>query len=99
MTRSLILVLGVLIASLGACSRQSAAPTSTQGAAEQAPAQTNAASAPAAGAATLANAPAGSPGAAPGGSEPTDGSDDAPVGTTSLEKIAELPSQHQLPDG
>jgi thiol:disulfide interchange protein DsbA len=101
MKRPLALLLVVLAASFGACGRQATAPATTQGAAagtsasDQAPpgqgpdvARTEAASAPAA----LANAAAGAQDAA-------DGSDDAPVGTTSLEKIADLPSQHQLPDG
>lgn len=57
-------------------------------------------SAPGAASETLANAPS-TAGSAAAASAPdaADGSDDAPVGTTSLEKIADLPAQHQLPDG
>jgi thiol:disulfide interchange protein DsbA len=51
----------------------------------------------------LANPPVSSAAiaaAAASGPDAADDSDDAPpVGTTSLEKIADLPAQHQLPDG
>jgi thiol:disulfide interchange protein DsbA len=109
MKRTIALTLALLAVSFGACGHQAAAPTSTQGAdagaaAQQQQAQPQAqqgqaadtTSGPAAAATqTLANAAAGSA-ATPAAA--ADGSDDAPVGTTSLEKIADLPSQHQLPD-
>jgi thiol:disulfide interchange protein DsbA len=102
MKRLIVLVLVLLAVNLSACSRQAAAPAGSQAAGsgpEQAqPAQAADAVAVQAANATLASAgssPA-SPVSAPGAA---DGSDDAPVGTTSLEKIADLPSQHQLPDG
>jgi protein dithiol oxidoreductase (disulfide-forming) len=109
MKGSFLLALGLAV-SLCACARHAAAPTATQGAATPASApdrsQTGQAAdlaggADAAAATTLANAAASAPGtAAPAsGPEAADGSDDVPVGTTSLEKIAELPAQHQLPDG
>jgi thiol:disulfide interchange protein DsbA len=107
MKRSILLLLG-LAASFSACAREAGAPAVTQGA-------TNAVSAPepvqagqaadlASGAATaspttLANAPASSAGTVAASAPDADGSDDVPVGTTSLEKIADLPAQHQLPDG
>jgi thiol:disulfide interchange protein DsbA len=50
----------------------------------------------------LANPPVSSAAiaaAAASGPDAADDSDDAPVGSTSLEKIADLPAQHQLPDG
>jgi protein dithiol oxidoreductase (disulfide-forming) len=114
MTRSTLLLLGLLAVSVGACGRNGGAPASTQGAtpapaaAASAPEQPAsgqaadlAASAPSASSETLANAPTNAAGTAAVASAPdaADGSDDAPVGTTSLEKIADLPAQHQLPDG
>jgi protein dithiol oxidoreductase (disulfide-forming) len=102
MKRLLVLVLALLAMTLGACGRQASAPPSSSQAAaggnapEQAPSsQATAATADQAANATLANAGSG-PASAP---VAADGSDDAPVGTTSLEKIADLPAQHQLPDG
>jgi len=110
MNRS-ILLLALLCVSVTACAREATAPATTQGAAATTSAPEAArpgqaadlASGPAAGATTtaLANVPV-SPAAAAAASAPdaADDSDDAPpVGTTSLEKIADLPSQHQLPDG
>jgi protein dithiol oxidoreductase (disulfide-forming) len=104
MKRLLVLALALLAMNLSACARQGAAPAGSQAATggsgqepvpQSQPAQPAAAQA---GGATLANAGSGpaSPASAP---ESVDGTDDAPVGTTSLEKIADLPSQHQLPDG
>ncbi len=98
MRRLLVLVLALLAVSLGACGRQASAPAGSQ-AAGNTPGQAPRSQADAAGdqSANAALATAGSaPASAP---EAADGSDDAPVGTTSLEKIAELPSQHQLPNG
>ena len=95
MKRSLVAVLALLSVSFSACGREAAAPASTQGAT----AATTSAPESAA-PMSLANAPVSSAAIAAGsGPEVTDASDDAPVGTTSLEKIADLPSQHQLPDG
>jgi protein dithiol oxidoreductase (disulfide-forming) len=107
--RSILLALSLAV-TLGACGREAGAPAVSQGAATTASApertQTGQAADLASGADTasttsLANVPASSAGAAAPGSGPeaADGSDDVPVGTTSLEKIAELPAQHQLPDG
>jgi protein dithiol oxidoreductase (disulfide-forming) len=109
MKRSIVLLLSLLTVSFSACAREAAAPAATQGATatastpDQAP-QGQAAdvannSAANAMTTTLANAPAAGSSAAASGPDPVDGADDAPVGTTSLEKIADLPSQHQLPDG
>jgi thiol:disulfide interchange protein DsbA len=95
--------------SFSACGREAAAPATTQGATattgapETAQSPAPAADGPAISATTtaLANAPVSSAAiaaAAASGPESAD-SDDAPVGTTSLEKIADLPAQHQLPDG
>jgi thiol:disulfide interchange protein DsbA len=100
MKRLLVVVLALVAVSLSACGRQAGAPASsgqaaTGNAPTSAPASPAGASADQAANATLANAGSG-PASAP---EAADGSDDAPVGTTSLEKIAELPAQHQLPDG
>jgi hypothetical protein len=112
--RAVALLLALLTVSLGACGHETATPVSTQAAAasvpdqaQQAPAADLAAaqsSGPAANAsaATLASTqPTAATASAPADSlDPADASDDAPVvGTTSLEKIADLPSQHQLPDG
>jgi thiol:disulfide interchange protein DsbA len=112
MKRSILLLLVLLPMSFSACAREAATPATTQGAAatssaaESTPpgAAADTASAPADSAATtaLANVPVSSAAVAAAGSAPeaADDSDDAPpVGTTSLEKIADLPSQHQLPDG
>ncbi len=114
MNRSTLLLLGLLAVSFGACGRNGGGPASTQGAtpttaaatrAPEQPATGQAAdlagSAPSAASETLANAPTSAAGTAAVASAPdaADGSDDAPVGTTSLEKIADLPAQHQLPDG
>jgi protein dithiol oxidoreductase (disulfide-forming) len=106
MKRSKVLLLALLAVTCGACGREAAAPAATQGAAASAPdqLQQSQAHAPSAAAATLANnaanTSASSAAAAPTtGQDAADGSDDAPVGTTSLEKIADLPSQHQLPAG
>jgi thiol:disulfide interchange protein DsbA len=109
MKHSILLVLGLAM-SFSACARQAGAPAATQGAATSIsapePAQSGQAADLASGAETasttsLANVPPSSAGsAAPAsGPEAADGSDDVPVGTTSLEKIADLPAQHQLPDG
>ncbi len=99
MRRLLVLLLAVTAVSLGACGRQASPPAGSQPATgnvpEQSPRSATAdAAADQAGSAALANA-----GSAPASAPEADGSDDAPVGTTSLEKIAELPAQHQLPDG
>jgi thiol:disulfide interchange protein DsbA len=108
MKHSILLVLGLAL-SFSACAREASAPVTTQGAATTTsapePAPTGQAADLASGAetastTTLANVPASSAGtAAPAsGPEAADGSDDVPVGTTSLEKIADMPAQHQLPD-
>jgi thiol:disulfide interchange protein DsbA len=103
MKQSIAALLALLCVSFSACGREAAAPATTQGATAATTAPESAQpgrAAEVAGATTtaLANAPVSS--AAEGsGPETADGSDDAPVGTTSLEKIADLPSQHQLPDG
>jgi protein dithiol oxidoreductase (disulfide-forming) len=102
MKRSNVLLLALLAVSCTACGREAAVPATTQGAAARAPAQMQPGQAPAPSAAAttlLANAPASSAAAPATGQDAADGSDDAPVGTTSLEKIADLPSQHQLPAG
>ncbi len=115
MKRSIVLMLALLSVSFGACARETTAPpATTQGAtattATAAPAQPGEAADVAAGAAPGASttalashAPPASAGVtAAAGSSPdgaADGADDVPIGTTSLEKIADLPSQHQLPDG
>jgi thiol:disulfide interchange protein DsbA len=114
MKRSLILLIGLLSVSFSACARETAAPAATQGAVattsagapESAPqgeaADADSGSAPAAAATALANPPASSAAiaaAAASGPVAADDVDDAPVGSTSLEKIADLPAQHQLPDG
>ena len=103
MKQSIAALLALLCVSFSACGREAAAPATTQGATAATTAPESAQpgrAAEVAGATTtaLANAPVSS--AAEGsGPDAADGSDDAPVGTTSLEKIADLPSQHQLPDG
>ena len=100
-----ILLLGLLAVSCGACGRESGTPAATQGTATTASAPAAGRSGEAAdlgsGAAsaaptTLANAASGPGTSAP---EAADAGDDVPAGTTSLEKIADMPSQHQLPDG
>jgi protein dithiol oxidoreductase (disulfide-forming) len=94
MTRVLLLLLALLPVSFGACARQGTAPASSQGASATAPgAAAQAARTQAADAATVTAENAAS------GPDPADESDDVPVGTTSLEKIADLPAQHQLPNG
>jgi thiol:disulfide interchange protein DsbA len=108
MKRSIVLLTCLLSMSFSACGRERAAPATTQGAtattsAPQAGqvADTGTTSAPENAATTtaLANPPLSSAaGAAASGPEVAD-ADDAPVGSTSLEKIADLPAQHQLPDG
>ncbi|HEY1898518.1 MAG TPA: thiol:disulfide interchange protein DsbA/DsbL [Steroidobacteraceae bacterium] len=111
MNRPIVLLLALLSLSISGCSHQAAVPATTQGALTSAPEQAKqdvaasangqAASATAT-VADVANPPASSAAAAvaqPGAEGPADGTDDAPVGTTSLEKIADLPSQHRLPDG
>jgi len=104
MKRLLVLVLALLAVNLSACGRQAAAPAGSQASTggngpDQAPrSQPAAAVVDQAGSAALANTGSG-PASAASAPESLDGSDDAPVGTTSLEKIADLPSQHQLPDG
>lgn len=99
MRRLLVVVIALAAMSLSACGRPAGAPAGSGQAATAGNGPAPAASGPTADAtaeqATLANAGSG-PASAP---EAADGSDDAPVGTTSLEKIAELPAQHQLPDG
>ena len=107
MKRSIILLLALVSASLSGCSRNSPAPGSPAGstaASAPAPAQPEPPQATG-GSAPPASAPATTPAdaSAPSGSGPAavqnpNGSDDAPAGTTSLEKIAELPAQHQLPN-
>jgi thiol:disulfide interchange protein DsbA len=109
MKRSILLLMGLAV-SFSACAREAGAPPATQGVAATASApaagQSGQAADLASGAAsaaptTLANAPAAAAGSAAVASAPeaADASDDVPVGTTSLEKIADLPAQHQLPDG
>ncbi len=110
MKRSILSVLVLLAISCSACGREAGAPATTQGATastsapEAAPAGQAAqlASGPAGNATTtaLANVPSATAGAAAASSpNAEDDSDDAPIGTTSLEKIADMPAQHQLPDG
>ena len=115
MKRSIVLLIGLLSVSFSACGRETAAPPSTQGstatisAPESAPqgqaADVDSTSAPTATPDTttaLANPPASSAAitaAAASGPDAADDGDAAPVGSTSLEKIADLPAQHQLPDG
>jgi thiol:disulfide interchange protein DsbA len=112
MKRSIIVLTCLLSVSFSACGRETAAPATTQGATATTsapqPAQTGqvadtgTASAPENSATTaLANPPVSSAaGAAAAASSPeVADADDAPVGSTSLEKIADLPAQHQLPDG
>lgn len=103
MKQSIAALLALLCVSFSACGREAAAPATSPGATAATTAPQSAQpgrAAEVAGATTtaLANAPVSSA-AAGSGPEAADGSDDAPVGTTSLEKIADLPSQHQLPDG
>lgn len=109
MKRSILLLL-CLALSFSACAREAGAPAVTQGAASSAstPAPTASGqaadlggSAATAAATTLANAPPNAAGSSAAASAPeaSDDGDDLPVGTTSLEKIADLPTQHQLPDG
>ncbi len=102
MRRLPVLVLALLAMSLGACGRQASAPPSSSQAAAAGNTPDQAPSNPAATATAdpAANAPLADAGSGPASAPlAADGSDDAPVGTTSLEKIADLPSQHQLPDG
>jgi thiol:disulfide interchange protein DsbA len=112
MKRSSLALLALLCVSFSACGREAAAPPTTQGAtaatsapqAAQPGEAADIAGGPTANAPTaLANSPPVSSGAiaaaAASGPEAADDSDDVPVGTTSLEKIADLPAQHQLPDG
>ena len=96
MRRLPVLLIALLAVGLGACSRQSAAPATGPSASSEQPAAASTPPTAAAQSATLANAASAPPGSGP---NPADGADDAPAGTTSLDKIAELPSQHQLPDG
>ena len=97
MTRALVLLLALLPVSFGACARQGTATGGTQGG--------TTASTPAASAQSSRNQAADLAATTPtaenaaSGPDPADASDDVPVGTTSLEKIADLPSQHQLPNG
>ncbi|HTC44555.1 MAG TPA: thiol:disulfide interchange protein DsbA/DsbL [Steroidobacteraceae bacterium] len=93
MTRVLVLLLALLPVSFGACARQGTAPPSTQSVSATAPAPLQAPRNQAADALTATAENAAS------GPDAADASDDVPVGTTSLEKIAEMPSQHQLPNG
>jgi protein dithiol oxidoreductase (disulfide-forming) len=96
------LVLGLaLVLSLGACSRTgSPPPGSSQAAGGNTSAETHGSPAAEASADQTANPSLANAGSGPASAPvAADGSDDAPVGTTSLEKIAELPAQHQLPDG
>jgi thiol:disulfide interchange protein DsbA len=115
MKRSIVLLIGLLSMSFSACGRETAAPPTTQGATaaisapDSAPqglaADAGSGPDPTATATTtaLANPPVSSAAiaAAAAGSGPDAAvdTDDAPVGSTSLEKIADLPAQHQLPDG
>src|SRR5580693_4866501 len=115
MKRSIVLLLALLSVSFSACGREAATPATTQGATAAASAPesvpqaqaVDAGSAPVDTAVTptttaLANPPvssAASAAAAGSGPDAADDSDEAPVGSTSLEKIADLPAQHQLPDG
>ncbi|HEX3835984.1 MAG TPA: thiol:disulfide interchange protein DsbA/DsbL [Steroidobacteraceae bacterium] len=110
MKRSFVLLISLLSVSFSACSREAAAPATTQGATATTSAPAAAptgqtadtasgseATAPASSTA-LANPPASSTAAAASAPDTAD-ADAPPVGTTSLEKIADLPAQHQLPDG
>ncbi len=97
--------------SFGACGRNSGIAPSTQGAAPTTSASVQAASGQAADLAgsaatasteTLANAPAGAAGTANAASAPAMRRTAVTMprwAPTSLEKIADLPTQHQLPDG
>jgi protein dithiol oxidoreductase (disulfide-forming) len=93
MSHRLLALLALLATSVAACGRESAPaagapPTPQAAAAAPAPALAPAqASTPAEAASTPA----------PAASMPD--ADDAPEGTTSLELLAQLPPQHQLPDG
>jgi protein dithiol oxidoreductase (disulfide-forming) len=93
MTRILVLLLALLPVSFGACARQGTVPPSTQSVSATAPASTQTPRNQAADAVTATADNAAS------GPDPADASDDVPVGTTSLEKIADMPSQRQLPNG
>ena len=84
MNRSLSLLFVLLTASVTACGHD--APTTV-------PAATQAAAAP------HITAPATDSAANTGKEAATDAANDDPVGTTSLERLAELPAQQQLPDG
>jgi protein dithiol oxidoreductase (disulfide-forming) len=111
MKRSILPLLALLSVSFSACGREATAPATTQGAtattsapdsAQRGQAADTGGDAAAATTTALANGPASSAAVAAAtasGPDSVDGSDDAPIGTTSLEKIADLPSQHQLPDG
>jgi thiol:disulfide interchange protein DsbA len=101
MKRLLVLVLALLAMSVSACSRHAGAPAASGSAATAGNSPAGAPGSQAdAGTDQAANATLASAGSAPASApESADGSDDAPIGTTSLEKIAELPAQHQLPDG
>jgi thiol:disulfide interchange protein DsbA len=111
MKRSILALLALCCVSFSACAREAAAPATAAGAAAQLSAPEAAqpglaadvAGSTAASATTaLANPPVSSgagDAAAASGPEGADSADDAPVGSTSLEKIADLPAQHQLPDG
>ena len=97
MNRTVALLLVLLTASVGACGHeaQTAAPADAPAGAAAPPAAASAPAMPAPGLAA-ASAPAAEAGA---GEPPGDTADDAPEGTTSLEHLAQLPPQHQLPDG
>lgn len=99
MHRLLVLLLAVTAVSLGACGRQTSSPAGSPPATGNAPAQAPRSAPADAAADQSASAALANAGSAPASAPDADGSDDAPVGTTSLEKIAELPAQHQLPDG
>jgi thiol:disulfide interchange protein DsbA len=111
MKRSILALLALCCVSFSACAREAAAPPIASGAAAQTSAPAAAqpglaadvAGSPASSTTTaLANPPVSSSAiaaAAASGPEAADSADDAPVGSTSLEKIADLPAQHQLPDG
>ena len=92
-----LVLLSLLAASMTACGREPATAP-----APSAPPAQAAASAPEQ---TLAAAPAAStpaaaaPATSAPASAPVSDADDAPEGSTSLEQLAQLPPQHQLPDG
>ena len=93
MSHRCLMLLSLLAVSMTACGREPATAAPSAPPVEQA-----AASAPPQAAETPPATPAASaPASTPAPAVPD--TDDAPEGTTSLEQLAQLPPQHQLPDG